>query len=73
MRKMQTFQKKQIPCKEAVWNLVKRYIKICNLLDGQPMSWNSKKQSIVALSCTEAEYIFAAETKKGKKRLKITV
>ena len=43
------------------------------MMSGGPISWCSRKQSIVALSTTEAEYIAAAECCKELKYLKTLI
>jgi hypothetical protein len=42
-------------------------------MSGGPISWCSRKQSIVTLSTTEAEYIAAAECSKVLKYLKMLI
>jgi hypothetical protein len=43
------------------------------MIPGGPISWCSRKQSIVALSTTEAEYIAAAECCQELKYLKVLI
>jgi hypothetical protein len=43
------------------------------MMSGGPISWCSRKQSIVALSTTEAEYIAAAECCKELKYLRMLI
>jgi hypothetical protein len=52
---------------------VRKSVTVYIIMSGDPISWCSRKQSIVALSTTEAEYFAAAECCKELKYLKMLI